>query len=315
MKCILIVSGSPALQLGQVLDRPYMQHAVEQLVGRGVTSLKLLVQEQNYEVGKLLGDGSRWGVQVEYMFTETEPSWHHVVACDEPDSAGLVLVGDACRLPFLPFPGNEGSLDGACATVYFEENEGLAQWTGWILVNPSDLHAFSSRIDEGCEWREALRKSNVQASKVFLEHPSLSCSTPDAILQSNRAALEGAFPGLFFTGKEIRPGIWVARAAKLPASVKLQAPCYIGEESWLGANCNLGPHAVIGPRCVIAGGTEVTRSVIAEATYLGPELEISDSYVAQDSIHNVRIGAEVRITEPHVAGSLVRKQTLSFWQR
>lgn len=315
MKCILIVSGPSSQHLGQVLDRPYLQHAIEQLVGRGVTSLTLVVQTRNQEVCALLGDGFRWGVQVEYLFTEIEPSWGHIEAHIASGSSTLVLAGDVRRLPSLPQQGAEGGLDGAWATVYFEQDNGLSHWTGWVLVPENHLAGFAGRIAQGADWRDALRKCNLQARKVFLDRPCLSCESPEHILNSNRLALEGNFPGLFFTGKELRPGVWVARAAKVPRSVNLHAPCYVGEETWLGGNCQIGPHAVVGPRCVVAGGTHISCSVVAESTYLGPELEISDSYVARERIHNVRIGAELEITEPHVACNLARKSRISLWAR
>ncbi len=175
------------------------------------------------------------------------------------------------------------------------------------------LGAFANQIMSGVDWRTAASRLSLSLHKVFLEDTSLSASGAAQTLASNRMALNGSFPGLSFYGNEREPGIWVARGAKVPASVKLKAPVFIGENAWIGEDCQVGPEAVIGQDCVIENGTSVCRSVVAAGTFLGHELEVKDSVVEHNRIENTRLGVELEIGEAHIASSLTSSDSFPFW--
>ena len=303
-KAIITIPNQPAHPLGQVLDRPFLQHLVEQLVHRGVGNFELLVPKDYTAVLALLGDGTRWGVRMEYRVMDDNSGWSTIVNGSFACTDDLVLVGNASHLPYLPEFGAAGSLDGPWPAIYFDEYNSRTRWTGWVLLRQRDLLQFATHLSQGTDWRRALREEALQVQHIFLDNQGLSCASDRDLLLANRAALEGQFPGLFFQGKEVQPGVWVARAVKIRDSVRYHAPCYIGEESWIGANCELGPYAVVGPRCVVARGTSVSRSIVAESTYVGPELEVTDSIVQHSRIHNVRLDSEIDIPDRHIVCNL-----------
>jgi hypothetical protein len=282
--------------MAPVMDRPFIQHVVEQLIPRGVTRVEFCLPSQAGAVAAHLGDGTRWGIEIV----------HHAEATTlAMDTNETVLLGEASCLPQLP------SLSGnSWPTLYFHDEDRISRWTGWAATPASSLTPFFACEDD---WRTACRTSGLQAQKVFLEPPSLSAASPGQVLLSNRIALEGAFPGLHFEGEERRPGVWVARAVKLPPGVSIEGPCYIGEESWIGDGSRLGPHAVIGRQCVVESGTVVCRSVVGEGTYLGRNLEVADSVVTRNILHNVRWDARIRIDDAHVAGALLEGGLSMKW--
>lgn len=314
MKCVLLAIGPSRLLLGQVLDRPFLQHTVEQLIARGVRSIRILLPQSDREISRLLGDGSRWGIDIEYTTTGGEPGWQDISSISEANGNDLILAGRADCLPFFPgFCGSDEGHEEAGPAIYFEEDGLRSRWNGWVLLPGTDCAAFARGLTAGNDWREALRSEGVRARKVFLSRQGLSCASEKDLLGSNRAALDGSFPNLFFNGRQVQPGVWMARAARIPDSVTIHAPCYIGEESWIEGGCTLGPHAVIGPRCLISRGTAITRSILTESTFLGPELEVADSLVNRTRVHNVRLGAEIEIEERHVACDLSEKSSRPWW--
>lgn len=288
MKAILWTRRPEANLLAQVVDRPYIQHVVEQLIQLGVTRIEFRLQAPLGPVAAHLGDGTRWGIEIVHNAEATSLA----TDCKEP-----VLLGEASCLPQLP-----SLSDTSWPTLFFHDEDSISRWTGWATTPASCVQTFLAAEDD---WRGACRTLALQAQKVFLGGTSLSIATPKQVLQANRLALEGSYPGLYFEGEQRSPGVWVARAVKLPASVHIDPPCYIGEESWIGDGSSLGPHAVIGRQCVVEPGTVVCRSVVGEGTYLGKDLEVSDSVVTRNILNNVRWGAEIRIEERHVAGALL----------
>jgi hypothetical protein len=308
MKAIIWVSDKKTRLMTQIIDRPYVQHLLEQLVRRNIGSVSLYLNSPEPKLRELLGDGTRWGIDLQIHEAASIPV-HEL--CDSSQQ-GLALLCDASWLPALPHFSQE--TEGiSWPSLFFHDRNLTSQWTGWAMMPENLLAAFSSQIMSGVDWRTAASRLSLSFHKVFLEVSSLNTSGAAQTLESNRIALTGAFPELSFYGLERESGIWVARGAKVPASAKLEAPVYIGENAWIGEGCQIGPEAVIGQNCVIEKGTRVCHSVVARGTFLGPELEVNESVVEHNKIENTRLEVALEIEEAHVASSLSSSDSFPFW--
>ncbi len=303
MKAVLHSSLPVADLLSPVLDRPLLRHIVEQLVRRGIDRIDLTFPDPDLDaIRNLLGDGSRWGIRIACH------SVHFGELCDLK-STTAVLFGDAACLPALPatFP------DAPASAIFFHDRDRMSRWTGWAILRERDIPEFANRVASGLDWRTVSRACGLYPEKVFLEGLPLSAGSPKQTLEANLTAVSGQFPGLYFDGREQQPGVWVARGARIPATAVLTAPCYIGEDAWLGEGCRIGPNAVVSPTCVVESGTIIANAVVTPGTYVGAELEITDSVVIHNTIHNVRLEASIEITEQHLISPLTAGPTAPVW--
>jgi len=308
MKAIIWVSDSKTRLMTQIMDRPYVQHLLEQLVNRHIGSVLFYLDSPEARLRELLGDGTRWGIEVKIIEAGSVP----VSDLCDANEEGLALFGDAAWLPALPHIEQEEQR--ICwPSLFFHDRNLTSQWTGWAMVPENLLGEFASRILSGVDWRTAASELSLSLHKLFLEDISLSASGAAQTLESNRMALKGLFPGLSFHGVEREAGIRVGRGAKIPSTAKLEAPVFIGENAWIGEGCQIGPDAVIGQNCVIEKGTSVCRSVVAAGTFLGHELEVNDSVVEHNKIANTRLAVELEIGEEHVASSLRSADHYPLW--
>jgi len=221
------------------------------------------------------------------------------------------VFGDAVCFPALPtWDAGEGPL---WSSLYFHDRHHRSEWTGWALLPTAEFSAFASSVMKGEDWREAAKGSVLRFRKVFIDEPSLGVRTPGQVIESNGRVLRGEVPGLCFHGAEREPGVWIGRGVRVAASAQLVAPCFIGENAWIAADCTIGPDTVVGPECVIEKGTTVGSSVVASGTYLGPGLEVSDSYVRRNVLCNVRLGVEIKIAEKYVVSSMDEFGGLPKW--
>jgi len=311
MKAVLWLSHPESQPMAQLLDRPFIQHVVEQLVTRGVSRIELVLGLRHKAAAHLLGDGTRWGIPIACHPLDRVATQADFAAMAAAEGAAI-LCGDAGYLPSLPVLAKDGETLVSPGLFFHDEGSEIA-WTGWAVLPEQEVPTFAAKIALGEDWRTAITPRLLDVKKEILTGASIAAASPQQVLDSNRIALEGGYPGLYHDGVEKEPGVWVARGAKIAATAVVEGPCYIGEEAWIGETCKIGPFAVIGRECVVERGTSVQRSVLSEATYLGPELEVADSSVVQNVIYNVRLGAALEIEEEHVVSGLNSGTLLPAW--
>ena len=84
--------------LVEVAGRPFVEHQIELLAGRGVTDLVFLVGHLGDMLRDAIGDGRRWGVDVRYVFDGAKPLGTDGAigrALSELGDEFMVLYGDS----------------------------------------------------------------------------------------------------------------------------------------------------------------------------------------------------------------------------
>src|ERR1700724_3180784 len=62
-------SRNPGAVLGALsplVDRPFLQHVVETVVGQGIREIHFILPEEDRDARGILGDGTRWGAHFRY---------------------------------------------------------------------------------------------------------------------------------------------------------------------------------------------------------------------------------------------------------
>lgn len=333
MRAILFLTGAPAVPfdscrhaaLMPILDRPFVHHVVEALVDRGIDTIDFVLDDAASELEESLGNGERWGCSLRYHVPIDADRVGELFWVLGLGSAGDVLIGRGDSLPSLPlklrgFPAHPkaltagsswGALDGTGECVAFMKatKRGAQDWTGWCLTTGRFLAGLQIDATQGDLRRLLLSRS------IRLEvGEGLSVTPYRQLVRANRAVLRGGLPDLVFAGREVSPGVFVARSAKIPSSATLIAPVYVGEDTWVGANARLGPDAVIGSECVLDSEVTVADSVVMSGSYVGSGLEIRDAIVDGECFVSMSVGREMylgdnillgRAVPPRIAGWLL----------
>jgi NDP-sugar pyrophosphorylase family protein len=297
---------SPMLTL---VDRPFLQHVVEHLVGRGVTEFHFVLSHLPERVENLLGDGTRWGSRFHYhLVRDGERPYAALRTMDLGDAAQRVLLGHADRLPRLPAPLPELDQAAPGVTLFVAAGPAGAGWSGYALVGSDRFEAVPKDADEAGLLRSLSEPGPAREWPLELV---LGVRTGAELLAAQEAVLGKRFPELMLTGREADPGIWLSRNVVLHPTARLTPPVFLGENCRVSARCSVGPVAVVGHDCVLDTGAEVNQAAIFPGSYVGEGLTISEAVVDRNRLLNVRLDAGATVTDAFILSSIATQHRRS----
>jgi mannose-1-phosphate guanylyltransferase/phosphomannomutase len=299
--------------LAPVANKPVMEHIVELLRKHGITEVVATLHYLADEIETYFGDGSAFGVTMNYVVEDTPLGTAGAVKMAEHllgDETLLVVSGDALTDLDLTALVAHHRETKAAATIALQRVTNPLEYgvvvtdhDGRItrfLEKPSWGEVFSDTINTGIYVLEPsiLRRMERQriydfSKDIFPEilRDGLTISgwvanaywtdigSLEAYQQANYDAVTGA-ANATITGQEIGTRIFVGEETKIDPAAQLEGPLVIGSGCSIAAGAHLIGPAVIGDNVMIASNARIQRSVIWEDTYIGEEATLDDCTVA-----------------------------------
>ncbi len=275
-------------------NRPWLEHVLMHLKGEGIREFVMAVGHAPDTIRKYFGDGSSWGVRIQYAVEEGLLGTAGAIKNAEPllGDRFIVLNADIIQktpiAPLLEFHEKSGGL----ATIGLIEVENPSQYgvvemaaDGRIVrfvEKPARHEAPSNRINAGIYVmeKEALRfippKQEVsieretfprliQSSRgVYgkrIEGYWLDMGTTERYRKLHRDVLDRTFP-LPLPGKERGKGIWAGENTVVGSGVLFVPPVLIGDRVRIGDRSIIGPYTVIGDDCEIGAQVRCAESIL-----------------------------------------------------
>ncbi len=276
-----------------IIDRPMVQHVLEYLADRGVSRFDFVLGDMPEKIEELFGDGSRWGVQVNYHLLRQGEIPAIYLRTMDVDEEKMVVIGQGDKLPELP---NLAELTKPMVVLKSEH-----EWSGWCVMPWDRLSRYADMAPGNLATAMCAKEDGVD---YIIPEYILSNRAYDSVLNSHQLVLDKKFLGLMMSGREIEPGIWISRNVVMPSNIVLEPPVYIGESSRIGNAVHLGPHAVIGSGCVLDSKCTVKNSVIFPNSFVGEGLELQDTLIDRNLLINARDGGAINVRDNFILGSL-----------
>jgi lipopolysaccharide/colanic/teichoic acid biosynthesis glycosyltransferase len=296
-----------------LLDRPFVQHVVEFLIGLGATEFDFVLSRMPEKIEQLLGDGTRWGSAFRYHLAREAARPYPLLRTILAGAKGEpVMFVHANRLPLVQLP--KGPSPGAvfCWREPSPPPGGdPLTWTGWAWLPAPVVADLPDGMDEQALGRRLVGAAQGQEGVVEVARP-LGVTSYHELLDSHRRVLGGEFPGLMLSGREVDKGIWLSRNVSLHPTARLAPPVYIGENTRIAGGVQLGPNVVVGRDTILDSHSIVADSVIFPGSYVGEALQLDHAIVDKNCLVNAQVGAAVSVTDDFILGSMSEK-TLSPW--
>ena len=278
------LTHTSAKQLVPIANKPILHYVVEDLVSVGVVDIAIVVGDTGDEVRASVGDGSRWGATITYVYQEAPLGLAHAVLV-----AGEFLRDD----PFVMYLGDNMFEDSLDRVVEGFVDSGDA--ARLLLARVEDPSAFGvAELDDsgaivGLVEKPADPPSDLALVGVYLFGASIH-EAVRSIQPSARGELEitDAIQWLLDDGADIDhrvlDGWWIDTGKKDPllACNRLVLARLVGDGVVIDEGAEVVESTLVGP-VVVASGARIVDSTVGPSVAVGAGCRIEGSTVV-DSV-------------------------------
>jgi mannose-1-phosphate guanylyltransferase/phosphomannomutase len=283
-----------------IAGKPLILPTIESLGRAGVRHAFLVVSSHAESLEELLGEGTRWGMQFEYVLARPEEQPEGIIARmrHKLGQEFLVLRGDILRShmlqTFLTQAANQPD-DHCCATIN-------GQSAAMCLVRDGGQQACG-------RWTFP----QVDEARVYGGTP---INIPDGVVslvesfsayhQANLDVLHGLYPGLVLPGRDFGNGVTRARGSRLSASVPTKRQIFAGAFCYVDQDVEQLEDVVLSDGVIVDKQASVKSSVVFPYSYIGQSVELSNAIVCPPYLIRVDTGSVTRVTDAFLLCDLKR---------
>ena len=286
-----------AKQLVPVANKPILFYGIEAIADAGIRDIGIVVGDTQAEIRAAVGDGSRWGVRVQYIEQDAPRGLAHAVKISRD------YIGD---VPFVMYLGDNLLNRGITHFVQeFERSKPAAQI---LLTRVPDPQQFGvAQLENGKVVRLVEKPKepigDLALVGVYMFGPEVFESV-NRIKPSFRNELEitDAIQDLIDRGLTVRPHLvdgWWKDTGKLEDM--LEANRLILETFERRVEGTVDAESRIEGKVVVEAGAVIERSVVRGPAIIGRGARIIHGYVGPFT----SIGADVEIRDTEIEHSIV----------
>jgi len=325
-----------------------MEHIIEKMRDIGIKDHLVTLYYLGDEIRAHFGDGSEWGVNLEYSVEETPLGTAGAVKVleDRLTDTFVILSGDSMTdidiMSAVKFHKKVGSIATIILTrvetpleygVVITDNDGkiirFLEKPGWGEVF-SDTVNTGTYIIEPEVFKYMAPGGNYDWSKdifpmLLADGRPLYGSVQDGYwcdigsLKQYREVHEDALNGkvkITPGGKQIKRKVWVGKNSEISPSARITGPAIIGANCQIRDGAVINEFTVIGDNCVVDEGAAVSRSIFWNNNYVGRKTTATGCILCRNDV----VGEDVAISEGVIIGDSCNvgkgvkiKQQVKIW--
>src|SRR3954471_15044230 len=294
-------------------NRPMMEHIIRLLREHGFDDLVVTVAFMANNVRTYFGNGSEFGVRIQYATEETPLGTAGSVrnAMDELDERFLVIAGDVITDIDLSALVALHDEKNAIASIGLKSMENplefgivITREDGSIdrfLEKPTWGQVFSDTINTGIyvlepeifdyipEGRPVDFSSEVFPALLADDKPlyGFSCEgywedvgTLEAYSKAHQDVLDGKVE-VEIPGFRVGEGVWLGEGAEVDPAARIEGPVIIGDYCRVDAGAHLREYTVLGSNVRVGADAYLHRAVVHDNAYLGAGVRLRGAIVGR----------------------------------
>lgn len=282
-----------------VAGKPQIQFWCEHMSLIGVTSLQIFVRRYPEQVRAFVGEGERWGLNIEVITLPESIAERDAYRFIMPNIKEASLIASMDRFPVSELAA---WLESETVIKTLENDLALELIADLTIV---DVKTLQDIVDGKAVSMSTKRK---MATRTM--------ATPRDFWQINMDVLNGDIPDPLPPGYEIENGLNIEAGVQIKPGFEFKSACRLGRHSLIDSNVSLGDSVVIGADSIIDRNSAVNESVIFDHTYVGSHSELNRIIADGPMVYHVDLEQATWIDDPYIVGSTRAKpRKVSFAQR
>ena len=303
-----------------IANKPMLMYGFDQIRAAGIKEIGVVLGPIQEGIVEALGDGSRFGVRIEYLDQPEPKGIAHAVLISRKflgDDAFIVHLGDNLLKESIPSLSQEFARSEADAMVLVSKVKDPSRFGVVKISNGrieklvekpkeyvSDLalagvYFFRPRIFGSIEklkpsWRneleitEAIQNLLDSGGKITYHEINgwwKDTGRPEDILEANQLVLGDLKPsikGKVDEGVAVSGSVDLGEGSVVRKGATLRGPVVIGDYSEIGPGAYIGPYTSIGGKVKILGA-EIENSIVLDGTIIDCHERIVDSIIGKNS--------------------------------
>lgn len=282
-----------------VSNKNVIEYTLEDLANTGVKQVKLIVSSQIHELKAAIGNGERWGLEIDYFLSRDQEDASKVIPRLLLDKTQSILLARAdmlrspCIKSFVQF--SEQMPNSFVIAKINNQNAGLlmlpaarahTETLNWPLANTENL----------IEQLEGDYVTQVLHGDCFMLD-SLS-----DYMQANQsmamAKVIGSAPkGRYISSATAANGFYVGVKTKTGQLRTQNAWGVIGDNSQIDESVNMQQNVIVGNNCLIDKKCTLNNCIILDDSYVGQDLNVSNAIVCQSLLITPDSGGYIEIND------------------
>ncbi len=296
----------PACQV-PFLDRPFLQHVIEVLVGAGCRQADFVLCRHPEQIEAHFGDGARWGIRCGYYLAGDPERPFGVIRAIAVDDDDEVILVDAQSLPAVPagWPGDDADWPAGARLLPLAwiDDANRTVPSGWVRCKGSALLGLDGDLTMDA-WHAAIGSGLCSGSPCEVTGRPLSIKSYADFLQSLGRALDDETLPLLRTGTMNDPGVRLSHNVVIHPTAIIRPPVFVGGDCFIQRGVTLGPHAMVGGGCVLDERCQLERAAVLPGSYIGETVELRDAIVEHNRVINVRLGGIADISDTFIVAAI-----------
>jgi UDP-N-acetylglucosamine diphosphorylase / glucose-1-phosphate thymidylyltransferase / UDP-N-acetylgalactosamine diphosphorylase / glucosamine-1-phosphate N-acetyltransferase / galactosamine-1-phosphate N-acetyltransferase len=325
MKAVVLVAGKGTRMepltsdcskvMLQVANKPILEHILNSAIEAGIEGFIFITGYLEEQIREYFGDGSRWGVSIEYVRQKEQLGTANAIGCAKGyvNGAFLVLNGDMLigqeDLKTLASRTEEAVIcvkeveNPSDFGVLETENDRVVRIIEKPKNPPTNLanagvYLFRESIFDLIDRTRASVRNEFEITDSLqmlidsgavvgyspLEGRWIDIGYPWDLLKANEyllKGLQGRCEGTVEPYTTIKGEVVLGKGTLIRSGSYIEGPVIIGENCDIGPNCFIRPSTAIGNHVRIGNAVEIKNTIIMENTHVGHLSYAGDSVIGR----------------------------------
>lgn len=260
----------------------FAERVMDSCAQAGLREIDLVVSEQPERLRERLGDGSQWGLHLNWHLSKETATPYAVLQSLHLKSGQRLLIGHGHR--WLGARVLQSLIAQDSVATHLDPS---ACWTGWLSVDSLAAQQISPHADF-----EVLSSTvaNRSARQVLIARQNAFASADSAseLMRAQQMILQD------IEGDTL-PASWLRRpwGAMSPDAVvdplaRIVGPVLIGAGCVVARSAQIGPGTVLSRNVMVTDGAAVLNSLILPNTYVGGRISLDHAVAQGNSVQSLK---------------------------